>query len=48
LACLLVLVTGAVQGLSLWVVIERTVLATAGFGVAGFIGGLAYEKIWLK
>ncbi|NLH47577.1 MAG: hypothetical protein GX444_03125 [Myxococcales bacterium] len=48
MACLLTLVTGAVHGLPLWAVIERTALATAGFGVAGFIGGLAYEKLWLK
>jgi hypothetical protein len=50
--CVLALVAAVASGLwgqvPLWVVVERAALAVGIFAVLGFVGGLLYEKVWLR
>jgi hypothetical protein len=48
LACLLAIVTGVTQGVPFVAVVERAIGATVVFGLLGFLGGLVYEKLWLR
>jgi hypothetical protein len=48
LACLLAVVASAAHRVAPIAVLERAIVATVVFAGAGFIGGLIYEKLWLK
>lgn len=48
LAGLIALVAGFSQGISFGVSLQRALIATAAFGFATFLGGLVYEKLWLR
>ena len=48
LACIIALVSGVTQGVPFAAVLLRSMIATVVFGFAAFIGGLIYEKLWLR
>jgi hypothetical protein len=48
LAGVLTLVAGLTSGVPFAAVLVRTMIATAGFGFLSFLGGLVYEKLWLR
>jgi len=48
LAGLVTLMAGFAHSVPFGVSLVRAMIATAGFGLASFVGGLAYEKLWLK
>lgn len=48
LACVIVLVTTVAWRLPFVVIVKKTLLATAVFGSLSFLGGLIYEKLWLR
>lgn len=48
LACVVVVLTGIMNLLPPVAVLKRAVLATGFFALAAFLGGLIYEKLWLR
>ena len=48
LACLIVLVTTVAWRMPFLVIVKKTLIATALFGFVTFLGGLLYEKLWLR
>ncbi|MDP8221949.1 MAG: hypothetical protein P9L99_01200 [Candidatus Lernaella stagnicola] len=48
LAGLVTLVAGVTQGVPFSTVLMRTIIAAAAFGTLSFLGGLVYEKLWLR